>query len=172
MGTRHVSRAEGVVGWRFWDVAETDDGWRLRSPYWSTTWVPAEDFEAECLVVDRVLRAAPPHEAPDEHCRCGIYGGTYAQLQSFVRANLSRHAEVPVIGRVVLWGVVVPGAGGWRAGRAYPLELLVPRLTRRASELAPALEAYGVPVELLDAGATLEAVYRPRTDGERHLTSL
>jgi len=172
LGRLEVPRRDGVVSWRFWEIAETDDGWRLRSPYWSSSWLPGEEFRGECLVVDRALRvASQPHEAPGDACRCGVYGGTYGQLQSFLRANVARRAAVPVIGQVLLWGTVVPAQGGWRASHAYPLQLSVSTLSRRAYDVAAGLEAYDVPVDLLDAGATFTAVYAPR-EAERHLAPL
>jgi hypothetical protein len=168
-----LSRAEGVSGWRFWEVGESAEGWRLRSPYWSTVWATGEPLKAECLGVQKELRAfARSHAAPGESCRCGIYGGTYGQLQSFLRANVAQYASVPVLGQVLLWGSVEQGANGWRASHAYPLALSVSTLSRRAYEIAVALEAYGVPVEVLDAGETFSAVYAVRHGADRHLTPL
>jgi hypothetical protein len=168
-----LSRAEGVSGWRFWEVVETAEGWRLRSPYWSTDWAAGEPFRAECLGVQKELRAfARSHAAPGKSCRCGIYGGTYGQLQSFLRANVAQYASVPVLGQVSLWGSVEQCANGWRASHAYPLALSVSTLSRRAYDIAASLEAYGVPVEVLDAGETFSAVYAVRHGADRHLTPL
>jgi hypothetical protein len=65
--------------------------------------------------------------------------------------------ELRVVGCVKLWGRVVDCAGGWRAEHAYPERLLVPRLRRRTwlhpgkARIARALEAYGVPIEVVDS---------------------
>jgi hypothetical protein len=64
-----------------------------------------------------------------------------------------------VIGRVALWGTVVEGQLGWRASRAYPIELFVPApavvrsgFRRRAyvDEILRALEEYRVPVDVVE----------------------
>jgi hypothetical protein len=80
---------------------------------------------------------------------------------SFVRGRGSlREAIGAVIGRVFLWGSVVECERGWRAARAYPAQLYLPlgrhgrlsfvaRRAADAEELALALRAYGVPVELV-----------------------
>jgi len=65
-----------------------------------------------------------------------------------------------------------PGANGRRASHAYPLALSVSTLSRRAYDIAAALEAYGVPVEVLDAGETFSALYAVRQDADRHLAPL
>jgi hypothetical protein len=129
-------------------------------------------------------RWVPAHAAPDEGCRCGIYAAaTAAQAAASVtdparpRDDIVHH----VIGRVSLWGTVVECEHGWRAERAYPASLAVPAplpqaptrhiLRRRrqrsrsrpAAEIARALRAYGVPVELVacetlgELAAALEA---------------
>jgi hypothetical protein len=112
----------------------------------------------------------PAHDAPDEGCRCGIYAAaTAAEAAASVsdparpRDGIVHH----VIGRVSLWGTVVECERGWRAERAYPASLAVPAPvaqapkrhllrprrqrtpSRPAGEIARALCAYGVPVELV-----------------------
>ena len=129
-------------------------------------------------------RWVPAHAAPDEGCRCGIYAAaTAAQAAASVTdpARLRDDIVHHVIGRVSLWGTVVECEHGWRAERAYPASLVVPaplpqapkrRMLRRrrqrsrsrpAAEIAHALCAYGVPVELVacetlgELAAALEA---------------
>lgn len=75
------------------------------------------------------------HDAPNATCSCGIYAG-------------HTPADCPsgdILGKVKLWGTVVPGTKGSRAEFAYPSELHVP------AKLAdhPALLAYGVPIVAL-----------------------
>jgi hypothetical protein len=62
---------------------------------------------------------------------------------------------------VALWGDVVESESGWRAERAYPLELFVPAATTLrgghrhcayVDEIVLALSAYRVPVEALAIG--------------------
>ena len=53
-----------------------------------------------------------------------------------------------------------------------PLALSVSTLSRRAYDIAAALEDYDVPVEVLDAGETFSAVYAVRHGADRHLTPL
>lgn len=101
----------------------------------------------------------PPHQSPSESCKCGIYAAhTPDQCAGYGKY---------VLGRVNLWGTVIPGEKGYRAEFAYPSELFVltePIEESRSSymvmfsfqmqqeEARPtdkqvrALEAYGVPV--------------------------
>jgi hypothetical protein len=81
------------------------------------------------------------HDAPDEACRCGIYGlnepppglepGYWPRA---VRAD-------SVLGRVKLWGRIVQGTEGARAQYAYPSALYVTDKGQKAR-----LHVYGVPV--------------------------
>jgi hypothetical protein len=111
----------------------------------------------------------PAHAAPDEGCRCGIYAAataTQAAASLTVPARPREEIIHHVIGRVSLWGTVVACERGWRAECAYPASLAVPALLpqtpkrrilhrrrrsrgRLAAEIASALRAYGVPVELV-----------------------
>ncbi len=79
------------------------------------------------------------HSSPDANCTCGIYAGRTA-------------ADCPsgdVLGKVKLWGTLIPGEKGSRAEFAYPSELHVP--TKLADN--PALLAYGVPIVVIDEDA-------------------
>jgi hypothetical protein len=77
------------------------------------------------------------HAAPHANCTCGIYAGR----------SLGDCPSGDVLGKVKLWGTLVPGEKGSRAEFAYPSELHVP------SKLAndPALLAYGVPIVVVEA---------------------
>jgi hypothetical protein len=72
------------------------------------------------------------HHAPNEACICGIYA-------------VNTREQIPagtIIGKVKLWGTVIPGTKGLRAEFAYPSELHVPpELMDNES-----LQAYGVPI--------------------------
>lgn len=75
---------------------------------------------------------ADTHDAPGANCTCGIYAA-------------SEHGNCPagdIVGKVKLWGKVIPGEKGYRAEYAYPSELHVrPELLENE-----ALLAYGVPL--------------------------
>lgn len=58
-----------------------------------------------------------PHHSPDESCTCGIYAA-HSPDQC---AGYGKY----VLGRVNLWGRVIPGDKGYRAEFAYPSELFV-----------------------------------------------
>jgi len=171
---RDVPRSQGLVAWRFWDVTRSEDGLRLCSPYRGVVWQPLETLEARCLSVDAELRRPRSrHEPPGERCRCGVYGGSYSQLEDFLRARLTHQAGLPVLGRVLLWGRLVPDEGGWRASHAYPVQLLVSTASRNTFEVAAALECYGVQVGVLDARDTFGMLNgRPRLPETRHLKVL
>lgn len=99
---------------------------------------------------------------PVAHCTCGVHAtaglvGALGALDPYAR--LGWRVRHRITGRVALWGNVVECAGGWRAERAYPSRLIIP--ARRLHEapvpglgrIATALERYGVPVEVADAGS-------------------
>lgn len=103
-----------------------------------------------------------PHQAPHKDCTCGVYAAQTPE-------QCAAHGKY-VVGRVSLWGTVVPGEKGWRAERAYPSEIFVlkspledrsnaiPSLTwmsfsmfrepekKPTADAIAALEEYGVPV--------------------------
>jgi hypothetical protein len=100
------------------------------------------------------------HAAPEAECECGLYASSSVKVAaSFVRGRGSlREAIGAIIGRVFLWGRVVEHR--CRGARAYPAQLYLPlgrhgrlsfvaRRAPDAEELALALGAYGVPVELV-----------------------
>jgi hypothetical protein len=148
------------VAWRFWSIAETDAGARLVSPYRETEWEPGEPMLGRCLTPQLTLGpAGHRHQAPDLDCRCGVYGGTYRDLRSFLSTHLVRPSESPVLGRVSLWGTVIAGSDSWRASFAYPEHLLVPTFVRGAFSVAEDLEAYGVPVSILDVRDMFTALH-------------
>jgi hypothetical protein len=156
--------AEPVVGWRCWFVVASGEHLRLCSPLYRTVWLPLRETVARCERAGEWWKpAAPPlHAAPQADCQCGLYAPSSVRTAaSFVRGRDSpREAIGAIIGRVFLWGRVVECELGWRAACAYPARLYVPLgrhgrftfLARRgadAEELAVALRAYGVPVELV-----------------------
>ena len=151
-----------------WSVVAVDGGLRLSSLSYHELWEPGEALAARCR---RTLAALPwgrlpLHDAPAYDCCCGIHALASARLAAACldRPAEGRRREVQrVVGAVSLWGRVVEAEHGWRAAFGYPLRLVVPSLRRqrvmaaalwpyRASprDVAAGLEAYGVPVELVE----------------------
>jgi hypothetical protein len=158
---------EPVEAWRVWRLCTDDSRVVLQSLNTDTVWEPAIALSATCAARQRPRRRpwridAPAHEPPEVDCTCGIYGVRSAALARWYleRRALFYSAE-RVVGRVALWGDVVESESGWRAQRAYPLELFVPAVTTvrghlggciHADEIVIALSAYRVPVEVLAIG--------------------
>jgi hypothetical protein len=138
--------AAPLVGWRVWRV---DTRLRLRSALHDELWLPREPFVAEC---------AADHAAPEERCTCGVYAVRRPdRAQAYLIGRNSPEAVHRVLGRVALWGRVVECADGWRAERAYPLQLWIPD-DPLAFEIAFELGRYGAPVELVPARRAAEVV--------------
>jgi hypothetical protein len=159
--------AEPVEAWRVWRAAMHDGRVVLKSLFVGTVWEPGVPFVASCTGCHR-SRWAPwrtqpnDHAAPELECACGIYGvQSIAAARSYLERPPLLCRDDRVIGRVALWGNVVEGSSGWRASHAYPLELFVPAaivthgLRRRGyvDEIRFALEAYGVPVDVVTPSA-------------------
>jgi hypothetical protein len=162
-GPARRERPAAILAWRFWSADDASGEVRLRSPFRGAIWPVGEPLVAECLSPQLVFGSRRrQHDVPAEHCRCGVYGGTYRELRSFLNTNLVRPSSSPVLGRVLLWGSVVAGESGWRASHGYPERLLVPTLVRNAYAVADALETYGAPVTIIDVGATFNALHPPR----------
>jgi hypothetical protein len=156
-----IDRSRAVVAWRFWGLGESAAGEaRLRSPYRETEWEVDEPLAARCFGPQLTLSpSGHRHQAPDVLCRCGVYGGTYSDLRSFLSTTLVRPSSAPVLGRVSLWGTVIAENDAWRASFAYPERLLVPTFVRGAYAVAEELEAYGVPVSILDVRDMFTALH-------------
>jgi hypothetical protein len=129
-----------AVGWKVWRVEHGSDATRLRSVLYGDLWPAGEPVEARCR---RLLRSE--HEAPRAGCGCGIHAGR--ELSAWEH-YLAVDADARVFGRVLVWGATIEGRHGWRAARACPVEIWVPRAVDDAVEVAAGLAAYGVPVHL------------------------
>jgi hypothetical protein len=79
-------------------------------------WTGFEAFGASC-------RAGFNHAAPDARCSCGVYALRAAE-EALAYATSS---GASVLGAVHLWGRLVPAERGYRAARAYPERLVIPR---------------------------------------------
>jgi hypothetical protein len=165
---------EPVRGWRTWLVVQGHDGARLASVSFPALWPRRRRLSAEC---GRGFHtgAGPPlrieHRAPSIDCSCGIYAtwnlDRATQIADCATARfrdcLGRAVLGAALGEVSLWGTVVECSHGWRAGFAYPARIYVlsPSYGRRtqvvgADELADDLAAYGVPVQSLGCGSSVE----------------
>ncbi len=148
-----------LEGWRVWRVIRADGELRLASVVRRTVWPVREPLVAECFAnrpFHHWLRGRPPHEAPQEGCRCGIYTASLETAARYLHDPLPL-ALARVLGRVALWGSVVEHEDGVRASHAYPAAIAIPAGAGGpggigAAELAAGLACYGVPVELLPPG--------------------
>jgi hypothetical protein len=87
---------------------------RLESCVFGDVWPERQAFWSYC----------PDHNMPDTGCTCGIYG-LATQKAAFEWAAWAQ-AAMPnpiVLGKVQLWGRVLPYSAGYRAELAYPYEL-------------------------------------------------
>lgn len=169
---------EPIVGWRVWHVVERRGELRLCSPLYRTTWPLRQELIANCRHgVESMLAYDDPspgrHSPPQAGCACGIHAAqTAAQAVPYLTRFFRRRDDVlhRVVGRVSLWGRVVECERGWRGSLAYPAFIYVPAPTSRPfplprglprpslppEEIALALAAYGVPVELLGCATAVD----------------
>lgn len=147
---------EPVVGWRVWRVVRYRGRYLLASLFVNVAWPPGAALEAAC---HHFIRQT--HRPPEESCHCGIYATQLAQIDW---TSVSRRPLRPfAIGRVSLWGNVIEAERGWRAERAYPLDLVVPRVGVVRDEdvrMAEGLGHYGIPVDVVSVPTSAELVPR------------
>jgi hypothetical protein len=115
-----MTRTEPILAWRIWRLGWSSDGGLveplLESCVYGDPWAPREAFVAACA----------DHPAPTPACACGIYALTTREAAlEWARWAQSALPHPIVIGRVQLWGSVLPHAAGYRAELAYPYELEV-----------------------------------------------
>jgi hypothetical protein len=154
-GVKAPDYADVMVGWRAWQIeCEVDEDEDL-GLLWSVThpehgpWTPREPMVAVCTKNPNEW-----HEPPAEGCTCGLYAAkdrSHLQSMSYHRYDTHKSSvnggEVwCAIGTVSLYGGVIPGSQGWKAGKAYPREILLPYEAYRVAK--PITEKYGVPVRL------------------------
>jgi hypothetical protein len=135
---------EPLVGWRYWRVEDGKLGSLTRSLWWPAM----RPFEAQCRLIDR------HGPVPSTDCHCGIYAAhDLGTLKGLARP----HLRLPlVVGKVSLWGRIIPAAKGYRAQFAYPKRLWLVWESLEPLKAPAALrveiaEAYGVSVEFCDA---------------------
>lgn len=115
-----MTRAEPILAWRIWRLrADADRGLvepLLESCVYGDPWAPQRTFAAEC----------PDHRRPAPSCGCGVYAVTTREAAlGWARWAQSALPHPIVLGRVQLWGRVLPHSAGYRAELAYPYELEV-----------------------------------------------
>lgn len=123
-----------VVGWRTWQLRDPEVA-RLRSPLQvATAWPAGTHLAARCELHG--------HPAPDPDCTCGLYAARDPADVGGIGYG------VTVLGCVALWGTVIEGERGWRAGAGRPVVLFCgPALAEPVrAELAG---SYGAPVHRL-----------------------
>ena len=111
---------EPIMAWRIWRLRmDVDRGLVepiLESCVYGDAWPEQEAFAAEC----------PEHGRPVPDCGCGIYAVTTreaaAQWAEWAQSALPHPI---VLGRVQLWGRILPYSAGYRAELAYPYDLEV-----------------------------------------------
>lgn len=128
-----------VIAWRYWQVTPgTMVLSSVTQKQWA--WTSGQALRAVCAWTD--------HAAPAEGCDCGIHGSQ--DLTSLRDHGLCLAPGTPlVMGKVALWGKVVPERRSWRAEYAYPAELLVVQESVGEGALASLVDGladYGVDV--------------------------
>ena len=113
-----MKRDEPILAWRSWRLRidpETEGVETvLESCVYGDPWPERQALAAYC----------PEHAQPEPSCGCGIYAVTTREA-ALEWAGWAQ-AAVPnpiVLGRVQLWGRVLPHSAGYRAQLAYPYEL-------------------------------------------------
>ena len=110
-----MSRDEPILAWRSWRLRidpETEAVEPvLESCVYGDPWPEREAFTAYC----------PEHARPDPRCGCGIYAVT-TRVAALEWAGWAQSAlpNPIVLGRVQLWGRVLPHSAGYRAETGYP----------------------------------------------------
>jgi hypothetical protein len=115
-----MSGSEPLLAWRVWRLGidpETDVVRPvLESCISGDAWPERKPFAASC----------PDHEVPDPDCGCGIYAVLTREAARRWAAWAQSALPNPVaVGRVQLWGRLLPDSAGYRAQLAYPYELAV-----------------------------------------------
>lgn len=149
-----------VIGWRAWDLVETDSGgWRLDSVIHRCIWPARTELVAACLTTRGHI--AKTHFSPVERCQCGIYAAaSLERLANYVGQGLGPSPRLQAVGLVSLWGRVLQHEQGWRASHGYPYRLWLPQRNSRDEtipqweRMALDLADYGVPILPLDCGSS------------------
>ena len=115
-----MTRQEPILAWRSWRLGAGSgpQGTEpvLESCVYGDPWLPCAAFAAECT----------EHARPEPDCSCGIYA-VACRPAALEWAEWAQSAlpHAIVLGRVQLWGRILPYSAGYRAELAYPYELEV-----------------------------------------------
>ena len=143
-----VEPDDAVVAWRYWQLAPVGGRGpvRLRSVsqrrFW---WEPGTPLRAVCT--------GGGHPAPAPACGCGIYGAR--DLDHLRQHGLCLSPGGLAVGRVRLWGRVLPAESGYRAEHAYPDHVSIVAETLEGvtpAEAAAELGSYRCPVDFVALG--------------------
>jgi hypothetical protein len=131
------------------------EDYALRSLTRSVHWPPLKRYEAECRL------RAKHGDVPAAGCHCGIYAAR--DLETLGRLATPNLRAPLVVGKVALWGRIIPAELGYRAQFGYPKRLwlvwesLEPLVGHPGARRVGLAAAYGVPVEFCDAGWALSS---------------
>jgi hypothetical protein len=142
-------RREPVLAWRTWRLRINPETEaiepRLESCVYGDAWPERRAFWSYC----------PEHEKPEPACSCGVYAvTTRAAALEWAGWAQSALPNPIVLGRVQLWGRVLPHSAGYRAELAYPYKLGVLESERLSLADARRLE------RLLQAAYRIDIVER------------
>lgn len=119
----HALYHEPVQSWRWWRL----EGLENRRPVLASvfkeevTWPYREAMKAECLG-----GRCGGGDAPHPGGQCGIYGVNNGR-QFLEREIAAAYGGVPsVVGILNMWGRIVVGERGFKAGYAYPYRIFIP----------------------------------------------
>jgi hypothetical protein len=113
-----MTHDEPILAWRSWRLRidpETEVIQPvLESCVYGDAWPEREAFSAYC----------PEHVRPEPACACGIYAvTTHETALEWAGWAQSALPNPIVLGRVQLWGRILPHSAGYRAELGYPYEL-------------------------------------------------
>lgn len=135
-----------VVGYRFWRVAQADDGVVLlpQNPR-GEGWQKDGPTEASCHFYVDSPRGREWHglEVPSRFCDCGMHA-FYSHEIAVLNCVRSDHYERGVVtGAVIGWGRVLPHAEGWRSQYARIIAIALGADEPLSKTVA---DRYGVPM--------------------------
>lgn len=140
---------EVEIGWRAWKLDPARLPGLASVSHKEAVWTPGEAMAAVCTKTHHVSgnKMVPVEgDIPGKRCSCGLYAArNYGHLRSMGYHRYDARGFT-IVGKVKLWGRVVPGTQGWRSEFAYPERLYLPFEAHKYAK--PLAEAWMVPVKL------------------------